>query len=790
SYYSVLVDTDLDGAFPAEFYNVPITARAYVKYEDGTYKYSEETVTRSIGYVAAMHYLSGKANDTQGIVAKIANGATKEILLEDEDLLAGGESVNTAIMVGGIEAVGFEGLSVVWTVAGDAVQVDAQTGVVTPVKGGTATVQAVVSVQGGNSVTLTKEVTVDVATTTVEEDYFAIKQTNEQGAVITNDYTYELSNASVSSVSFADDNVLTDSEYAVEGNTLTVYGAAFADVVGGSAQTLTVETATENVEITFGKVATFAITKASDMNPQDSSVIAAWQAANGMAWTSNPSTVGALFGGYTVLANDIDFEGATISQKVACANAYGGVAYGFNGTFDGMNHTLKNFVVSGTNVSLFGRSDFGAAFKDMQILNYRSVGTASFGLFDSECYGALSNLTIDGTLDATANGGCLVGKFATHEVQGATMNNCTITARVGAATESAGIVVGGSFITVKNSTINTAYNVPTTFTSAGGTVNKLAPADYYAYKVNGDTVDTVTTNDYVKAIAGDTLTSVTYSGRNGVVDLTSKATLSGGNVVIPASEFVNLTGRGVTIKVATNEETEYFYQDIATYAITKADDMTEMTWTTDLAEFVQAEKTSTGYAGYIILANDVDCTGVRIRTMAPCSDMGTGSFSGTFDGRGYTVSNVEQYTNNSSWSQFFGTLSSSAVVKNVSFVNYTFTGYITSGLFAKYSEGTVDNVFIDAVASAYNGSATAGATIGAFSKSARVTNCTFIVRNNPSATGTTWTVMLYSGADFDLTNWRNVAVYTDYDMSTWKAFGASTDKLAIYALTGSIYDNA
>ena len=314
SYYSVLVDTDLDGAFPAEFYNVPISARAYVEYEDGKYKYSEETVTRSIGYVAAMHYLSGNANDTQGIVAKIANGATKEIVLESNDLLAGGENVNTAIIVGGIEveSENVEGLSVVWSVEGDAVQVDAQTGVVTPVKSGTATVKATASINGGQPITLTKEVTVDVTKKEASVESFVMKQSNDAGTLVTNDYTYELSDVNVKAVTLGGKALTLDEDYTVVNNTLTVKGTAFEGLERGAnlgkEQLLKVESDTENVEVTFGKIITFAITKASDVNPGSSTVDPLYMTAG------ECTTAG--WSGYFVLANDVDFGFAKLAHNI------------------------------------------------------------------------------------------------------------------------------------------------------------------------------------------------------------------------------------------------------------------------------------------------------------------------------------------------------------------------------------------------------------------------------------------------------------------------------------------
>jgi len=69
SWFSALVNTGATGEFPVEFYNTPISARAYAKYSDTEYKYSESTVTRSIGYVAAIKITRDQLNGAQNVLS-------------------------------------------------------------------------------------------------------------------------------------------------------------------------------------------------------------------------------------------------------------------------------------------------------------------------------------------------------------------------------------------------------------------------------------------------------------------------------------------------------------------------------------------------------------------------------------------------------------------------------------------------------------------------------------------------------------------------------------------------
>ena len=105
-FHSVLVANDMTSAFPESFYNTPISARAYAKYADGSVKYSVNTVTRSIGYVAGLYYLSGAEDSTNEVITKIASSASKQITVNDGNALEVKGEYQATLKVGGVVAFG------------------------------------------------------------------------------------------------------------------------------------------------------------------------------------------------------------------------------------------------------------------------------------------------------------------------------------------------------------------------------------------------------------------------------------------------------------------------------------------------------------------------------------------------------------------------------------------------------------------------------------------------------------------------------------------------------------
>ena len=107
------------------------------------------------------------------------------------------------------------------------------------------------------------------------------------------------------------------------------------------------------------------------------------------------------------------------------------------------------------------------------------------------------------------------------------------------------------------------------------------------------------------------------------------------------------------------------------------------------------------------LMNDIDFTGVKdwlplgVETLAPSATVGDAfNFSGTFDGQGYTLSNITVVNEGKAFtSALFTKLAAGATVKNLALENVNITGgNITGGLTGTIVSGgtqiTVQNVYV------------------------------------------------------------------------------------------------
>lgn len=731
AYNSVLAAEEGESEFPAEFYNVPISARAYVKYDTDKVAYSANTVTRSIGYVAAITELSGGNGSDSATVTKIAAAVTKEIAIDDTlDIQNATNGYGVKLLIGGVEAKSSE-YTVEWSVTGGTVSV--ADGVATPLKGGKSTITAKVVYGDDQTKTLSvsKEVNVSIPTVSESESYFAIKATDDDGEIVVNDYSYTLSDANVVSVVLDGSTLTADQDYTVEGSVITVNGASFANAVSASAKTLTITTDTNKVEVEFGKIANFVVTKASDMNSGSE----ATHSPMVLATCEDSSVDKVKWGGYIILANDIDFDGATLLNKSLAYNAYGGSNWGFIGHFDGQGHTLKNLNMWVVNSSLFGRVDFGSIIENTNFMGFRFNRYNAFGLFDF-CCGTVRNVVVDATSDRD---GCyMLGQFYSYnsgsENVGAKLLNSTVYARVGAATETSKNCVMASdstFVSTEGTKIYTQYSVPAAFATAGGTVEKLQPGEYHALKINDPTNDVgsgdVIDNAFVKTGLEGALQSVTLYGTNNNEQWLEKnaitgATLVEGTLTIPVSSLNSYLGRGIAIQVKTDADTYWYYQDIVTYAITSAADV----YASDIEglekhnyipRFAKAGGATTGYdttavtsnhTGYFILANDIDFDGASVISMlytkyaAGSPDYG---LIGTIDGRGYAMKNFVLDYRGWGWHSMLGNVTKYGTIKNIGFINYTtrdlvpesdntyVRGGCNLGLF--YSCGKTDNIYVD-----------------------------------------------------------------------------------------------
>ena len=106
------------------------------------------------------------------------------------------------------------------------------------------------------------------------------------------------------------------------------------------------------------------------------------------------------------------------------------------------------------------------------------------------------------------------------------------------------------------------------------------------------------------------------------------------------------------------------------------------------------DETTSGAYGKIALGANIDLASEKFTTMfAHVNSANNYGFRGTFDGKGYTVSNLGGFNGTSATYGIFGIVGAGGVVKNVAFVNATIDGG-NCGLFAMRSHGTFENVYV------------------------------------------------------------------------------------------------
>lgn len=153
-----------------------------------------------------------------------------------------------------------------------------------------------------------------------------------------------------------------------------------------------------------------------------------------------------------------------------------------------------------------------------------------------------------------------------------------------------------------------------------------------------------------------------------------------------AAEVAKIGYGEKTVSILT-ANTEYIVSvDIYSKIITTKEDFLNM------KSFL--DETSSGAYGKIALGANIDLASEKFTTMfAHVNSANNYGFRGTFDGKGYTVSNLGGFNGISGTCGMFGAIGAGGVVKNVAFVNATIDGG-NCGLFAMRSHGTFENVYV------------------------------------------------------------------------------------------------
>lgn len=327
-----------------------------------------------------------------------------------------------------------------------------------------------------------------------------------------------------------------------------------------------------------------------------------------------------------------------------------------------------------------------------------------------------------GTVTLKANG------RATFEIVGET-TAATITS-VGKLT-TAETVAEDTVVTVR---IKSEFDT-TKYTDIQITVKKTLPKETLSETFTADVTAPLT-------IAADkfdgTISKVYYEST--ALDFTATDGLT-----LAASEVAKIGyGETKSIRVLTDRKDYTVNLDVYSKIITTKEDFLNM------KSFLVAktEFPGTRYDGRIALGANIDLGGEKFSTMEAHASSGGSwnsyGFRGTFDGKGYTVSNLGGFNGTSATYGIFGIVGADAVIKNVAFVNATIDGS-ACGLFSMRMHGTIENVYVQGTRT------TGGNWSGAFAglNHGTIRNC--VVNVDDSGSGATNNGALIGNAETDCT---------------------------------------
>ncbi len=166
-------------------------------------------------------------------------------------------------------------------------------------------------------------------------------------------------------------------------------------------------------------------------------------------------TTTAVISGLYVLGNDIDMQGAKVSEVYTNLPGYWETKFGFIGTFDGQNHTISNFIAGQS--GLFGHIGKGAIIKDVNFSNVDINKDYLSAVFARGINGAeLSNVTINivGFAGATNDNGIFASRYFANTILKnvkVDANSCDVYSLFG--NEVSGNTYNGVEIKVKSYTV-------------------------------------------------------------------------------------------------------------------------------------------------------------------------------------------------------------------------------------------------------------------------------------------------------------------------------------------------
>ncbi len=558
-------------------------------------------------------------------------------------------------------------------------------------------------------------------------------------ATVVNYYT----DASANAVTSADGTIITVNtiaynEYTVSdeitaesGATLTITNAAFTDGATATIGTQSVTVSNHSVTFTVSGLTVgakndviisigtdtwtynnvFCVTQIIDTVAELKALGAACKAANTT--------------GYYILGGDID---CSAEANMAAGNP-GWETNGFSGTFDGRGYTISNIKMTwdeatGGYGGLFGNLD-GCTIKNVVFdkVNYASVNVALFGRHTYKTLGPdntnITNVTVNvSNWAATGEAGVFVSRSSRNTL----FNGCVINVADGVTVHN---LLGQGFNSSYGSGITVNLGTGSSITSyyyADTSTAQTTPPSIVTVNAAKEPIDA--TLDTL--VAGEGTTSVTFANSDftagtasvTINEQTKQVTASNGALSLDLADF-GVSAMGQYSAVIELGVDKFTYTDVW-YATQVIDTVAELK---ALGAACKAANTT----GYYILGGDIDCSAEANMAVGNPGWQANG-FSGTFDGRGYTISNIKMTWDEATGGHggLFGNLAG-CTIKNVVFdkVNYASANVALLGRHAYASGGnnvTLENLTVNV--SAWGATGEAGLFVSRGTLNTLHNNCT------------------------------------------------------------------
>ena len=453
--------------------------------------------------------------------------------------------------------------------------------------------------------------------------------------------------------------------------------------------------------------------------------------------------------GFTMLSKENNFEGKTIKLGADIVvnagapstwNAYQKLRWlpigEFAGTFDGANHTISGIFFEGVHekAGLFSSTTGEATLKNFKldhtsIKNTDTSGKSFTGSVVAYGNGTIHNIHSQATVNTTSKwiGGLVGGN--NNGISGFTMTQCsfggTVTSSASGDLEMGGLV---GYLRSPNCIVSNCLSTGDVIATnsgakdVGGLIGCAAGDCGAGAKIeNLLNVGTVTNANGSSSSYTDATIAYKNSKVTGVVNVYATSATQTGKEVELASikgdaarqtlvgfDFYNVWKTRVNDTPVLGAET------------TTADEFV-VKGAADLVYISKLSQTDNFEGKTIKLAADIDLKDISWTPM--CADSSAKRFAGTFDGQGYTISNLS-VTNTAGYAGLFASTNSKAVIKNLIIDTATISSTNKFvGVIAGQGQGTYSDIRVTNATVAAKGRM--AGLIGLAEGSVTMSNCSF-----------------------------------------------------------------